>query len=294
MAKKPKQTKTPKESSPSAPKGVPSSWSLLRSTLSFIYLHKKKLAGVLAVFLVLYLLMVRASSNFDIGANSQLISNELGDNPAVNNLLLTGILLGSGGSSETGASSISTFLLFIIGSLAVIWAIRHLEAGKKFRVRDSYYKGMYPLIPFLLVVFLISIQLVPFAIGGLLYSSSEISGFITSSLERLLFVSAWIGLGLLSVYWLANSLMSIYAVTLPDIYPLQALRSTKQVVKGRRWSIFLKIFALGIFLLLIGGTLLFMIVITAPVVAVLAYDLFVAGALLITHVYLFKLYKSLL
>lgn len=273
---------------------VPSSFSLLRSSLGFFYLHKQKLIGVAAVFLVLYLLMIRSGSTFDLDATDELISDELGTNELVNKAVLTGILLGSGGSSESGIGSLSAFLLLVLGSLAFIWAIRHLEAGKTFRTRDAYYKGMYPLIPFILVVFLISLQLIPFVVGGFLYATAEVNGLISSLIERVVFVSAWIALGLLSVYWLANSLMGVYAVTLPDIYPLQALRSTKQVVKGRRWSIFLKMAMGAIFLGVISSLILLLAVMALPAIAVYVYDVLLVLALLFTHIYLFKLYKSLI
>ncbi len=289
-----KIAETPEKIVEEISEGVPSSFVLLGRSVTFLFKHMKKLFGVFLVMYVLYFLFVRAGSTFDIESYDQLISDELGDNDLVNNVLLTGILIGSGGNSDASVSSISSFLLLVMGSLAFIWAIRHLTAGKKFLIRDAYYKVMYPLIPFVIILFVITVQLVPFVVGGFLYSTAEINGLITSGIERTLFVSGWIALGLLSVYWLSNSIMSIYATTLPDIYPMQALRSTKKVVKGRRWSIFIKVFMLGVFLLLFGGSLLFMIVAFFPSVAVYFYDIMAVFALLFAHIYLFKLYRSLL
>jgi hypothetical protein len=289
-----KIAETPEKIVEEISEGVPSSFVLLAQSVTFLFKHMKKLLGISLVMYLLYLLLIRAGSTFDIESYDQLISDELGDSELVNKALLTGILIGSGGSSETSASGVSGFLLFIVGSLAFIWGIRHLTAGKKFRIRDAYYKGMYPLIPFMLVIFVITIQLIPFVVGGFLYSTAEINGLITSGIERTLFVSGWIAMGLLSVYWLSNSVMSVYAVTLPDIYPLQALRSTKKVVKGRRWSIFIKVFMLGIFLLLFSGSLLFLFVALFPAIAVYIYDIMAVFTLLFAHIYLFKLYRSLL
>lgn len=274
--------------------GVPSSFVLLGRSVTFFFKHMKKLLGIFLVVYVLYLLFIRAGSTFDIDSYDQLVSNELGKNVLVNKALLTSILIGSGGNSETSVSSASSFLLFVLGSLAFIWAIRHLTAGKGFRIRDAFYKGMYPLIPFTLILFVITIQLVPFVVGGFMYLTAEINNIITSGIERTLFVSGWIALGLLSVYWLSNSVMSVYAVTLPGIYPMQALRSTKKVIEGRRWSIFIKVFMLGVFLLLSTGSLLFMFVAFFPSIAVYVYDIMAIFALLFAHIYLFKLYRSLL
>jgi hypothetical protein len=217
---------------------------LLGRTVTFFFKHFKKLFVLSLVMYLVYLVLIRAGSTFDIETYDQLISDELGNNEVLNTALLTGILIGSGGSSETPVSSFAAFLIFVV--------------------------------------------------GGFLYSTAEINILITSGLERTLFVSGWVALGLISVYWIANSLMSIYAVTLPDIYPMQALRSTKEVVKGRRWSVFIKIFMLGVFLLLFAGSMLFISVAAFPSAAVYVYDVLAIFVLLFAHIYLFKLYRSLL
>ncbi len=247
-----------------------------------------------AVFLVLYLVVIRSGSVFDVESANQLISNELGTNELVNKIVLTGVLLTSGGGSEPGVGNLSSFSLIILGSLAFIWTIRHLAAGSSFKIRDAYYRGMYPLVPFVLVVFLISLQMLPFVVGSFLYVTAEVNGLINLLLERVVLVFAWMALGLLSAYWIVNSLMGIYAVTLPNIYPLQALRSTKQIVKGRRWAILAKVLVLAIFLTIASSLVLLLTIMAVPVAAVYVYDALLVLALLFGHIYLFKLYKSLI
>lgn len=271
-----------------------SALSLLRESLGFVFKHKKPLLGVAAVFFVIYLVMIRSSSSFDIDATQQLINNGIGSSGLFSKTLLTGILIGSGASASTGASSLTTFIILIIGSLAFIWAIRHLEAAKQFKIRDAFYNGMYPLIPFLLVLLVISLQLIPFALGGFLYATAEINGIISSVAERVAFIVGWGLLGSLSVYWISNSIIGVYAVTLPGIYPMQALRSTKKIVKSQRWSIILHLLVLSVFLAFITSLVLLGVVILLPVIAVYVYDVLFVLALMFTHVYLFKLYRSLI
>lgn len=272
---------------------LPSSFSLLKGSSRFIYEHKKKLSGVVAVPLVLYLLIVRLGSSFDPSLTSELISQQLGDNELLNNAVLAGVIIGSGGGLQAGANSLIITPLLIMGSLAIIWALRRLVAKKDFHIRDAYYSGMYPLIPFVLIVLLMTAQFIPFAIGGFLYSIADANELIGSLLERGVFIAIWIGLSLLSAYWLANSLMAMYAVTLPDIYPLQALRATKAIIKGRRWLVFRKIFLLALGLLTVFGLTLLLAIFVVPAVAVFVYDALVILALLFGHVYMYKLYRSL-
>lgn len=48
-------------------------------------------------------------------------------------------------------------------------------------------------------------------------------------------------LGLLSVYWLVGSFMALVIVTLPGMYPLQALKTAGDLVVGRRIRILLRL-----------------------------------------------------
>lgn len=278
----------------SAPKKLPSSFYLLGDSFRFLSEHIKILAGITAVYAVLYVVLVRAGSSFDVDGTNELIRDSLGDNDILNNTVLTGTLISSGGSTNSASGGLYSFILLIIGTLAFIWAIRHLMARTKFRIRDAYYKGMYPIIPFVIVLFVISLQLIPFVVGGFLYSTAEINGLISTIFERVLFVILWGGLAALSAYWLANSLMAIYAVTLPDIYPMQALRSTKQVVKTRRWTVLSRMLVLVIFLALIALSVLLLTVFIAPNVAVYVYDFLAITGLLFANIYMFKLYRSLI
>ncbi len=273
---------------------LPSSLSLLSDSFNFITANIKILSGITAVYAVLYLIFIRAGSSFDVEGTNEIIRDSLGDNAILNKTVLTGTLISSGGGSSSSTGGPYSFILLVIGTLAFVWAIRHLMAGKKFKIRDTFYSGMYPLIPFVIVLFIISMQLIPFVVGGFLYSTAELNGLISTLLERVLFIILWIALSSLSAYWLANSLMAIYAVTLPDIYPMQALRSTKQVIKGRRWNVLSRILILILFLALVAVCVLLITVSLVPVIAVYIYDLLMILGLLFANIYMFKLYRSLI
>ena len=80
------------------------------------------------------------------------------------------VLVGSAGNGSSQTAGAYQLFLAIIASLAVIWALRQVLAGASPRIRDAYYRGMYPLIPFILVLLVIGLQLIPLLIGSTLYS----------------------------------------------------------------------------------------------------------------------------
>ena len=273
---------------------LPSAITLISESLKFIYKNRKILAGVTAIYAILYLIFIRAGSKFDINGTSQLVSDSLGDNAILNKTVLTGTLISSGGGSGTSTTGLYSFILLIVGTLAFIWTIRHLTAGKTFHIRDAYYKGMYPIIPFTIIIFIISLELIPFVVGGFLYSTAEMNSLISTLAERLFFISLWLVFSSLSAYWLANSLIALYAVTLPDIYPIEALRSTKEVIKGRRWNVLSRILLLILFMAIVSMCILLIAVSLIPVAAVYIYDILMIAGLLFVNVYMFKLYRSLI
>lgn len=94
-------------------------------------------------------------------------------------------------------------------------------------MRDSYYKGMYPLVPFMLVLLVIGLQLIPLVFGNLIYSSVLQNGLAITVIEKVIWLFLFLMLALLSGYMMISSLFSLYIVTLPDMTPLRALRSAR-------------------------------------------------------------------
>jgi len=91
------------------------------------------------------------------------------------------LLGGSAGGSES--ASVIQSVLIVLMSLVIIWALRQLLAGKKFSVKEAYYNSMFPLIPFILVILVIIVQLLPITLGAglvaLIVSALSSSGLAT-------------------------------------------------------------------------------------------------------------------
>ena len=204
------------------------------------------------------------------------------------------ILLGSAGSATNSTGSTYQFILALIGSLAMIWALRQVLAGNKIRIRDPYYRGIYPLVPFLLVLIVIGLQLIPLLIGSTLYSLVINNGIAVYAIEKFLWALLYGLLALLSLYMLSSSLFALYIVTLPDMTPMKALRSARELVRYRRWTVLRKVFAMPVVLLIMAAIIMLPVIIFATAIAQWTFFILTMAALLAVHSYMYTLYRELL
>ncbi len=280
-----------------ATKPIPKARRIFVSAYKHIIQNKRLFLGIIAVQIIFTLIFVSGFSVFSGGfQDTKSIVEQLTGNQSV---LLTGITLlgvlvtsGSGGTSDV--ANLYGLLLLLFNGLAIIWSLRQTHAKQKPRLKNAYYKGMYPIVPFMLVLFVILLQLVPLIIGNLLYSIVISNGIAVTGLEQIIWLLLFIGLALLSLYMITSSIFALYIVTLPDVTPMQALRSARQLVLNRRMLVVRKLLFLPIALLLFLITIMLPIIIYASVIAQGVF--FVLGnlGLLIAHAYLYELYRKLL
>jgi hypothetical protein len=204
-------------------------------------------------------------------------------------------LLGSAGSSGSSqaAGGYQIFLGIII-SLAIIWALRHVMSGHKIRIRDAFYLGMYPLIPFILIFLLIILQLVPLIGGAAIYSLITQNGIAVGFLENFFCAVAFALLAFASLFMLTSSLFGLYVATLPDMTPIKALRSAKQLVKHRRLRVLIKILALPVFLVIIVSVIMLPLILWVTWSAEWVFFLLKMFALIAINAYMYILYRELL
>ena len=89
---------------------------------------------------------------------------------------------------------------------------------------------MYPLIPFILVLLVCCLQLLPLIIGSSLYSLVVSNGIAVQPIEKFVWALLFASLALLSLYMITSSLFALYISTLPDMTPMKALRSARELV----------------------------------------------------------------
>lgn len=208
---------------------------------------------------------------------------------------LFGIVVSSSGGSDPAASLYQTVLLIIM-SLAYIWLLRHAweKGSKKVTARQAFYKGMYPLIPFMLITAVMSLQMLPMAVGSIVYNMVIVSGLAIGALEKTLWFILIGLLILLSIYMLTSSLFALYIVTLPDMTPIKALRSARELVRYRRWTVMRKVLFLPVVLLVLAVVITLPFIAFFPAAAQWVFFVETIVALPIFHSYMYGLYRDLL
>ncbi len=76
--------------------------------------------------------------------------------------------------------------------------------------------------------------------------------------------------------------------------PMQALRSARELVRFRRWSIMRKLILLPILTILVGAIIIIPLIIINPLLAEWVFYILSLAALPLAHSYLYQLYRKLL
>lgn len=284
-----KTPKQPKNDAPQKPQKLVNSWILLRQTWMELSSFWRTLVGITLVYVVLYFVLVMGL-NITSGLTVAIDTGQSRFGQAINSIATSINDVYAQAQSDT--TVLVQMLLFVIASLALIWALRKLQALKKITIRDSYYQGSAQIIPVLLVSVVLLLTLIPAVIGSSIFSvvlqtaSVGLEIVIVSVVAGLLLLGSLV---LFTIFWPAY-----YIASLPQTRPMQALKSAKVITKKRRLSIMRKFFVLGLVLIVCG--LLFVLPIAIIVPSLAQYALYVAlfASFLYAQVYLYELYRSLL
>jgi hypothetical protein len=268
------------------------SFRLLKESLDILKLHWKPFAGIIAVYALLTILLVKG---FDITSNLGTAKDTLSSNGTgelATGAALFSYLLGGSGETKGPSSALFQVILTVITSLAIIWALRQAYAKNIIKVRESFYKGMYPLIPYVLVGLVIILQLLPMAAGLFLYNI--VLTVTSTGIELFAWAALLFFLTVLSLYMLSSSLFALYVVSLPDMPPLQALRSASELVRYRRWSVLRKLLFLPFALVVIGAVIMIPFILWLTPIAGLVFFGMSMTFLAVAHSYMYRLYRELI
>lgn len=275
---------------------VLTSWQATKETLKFIKKSWKKLFWISIVYMVLYFVFVKGTEKANLDDINQYIDEILGEdsNGVIRSITLAGVVLGGSQSQASETNSLYGMLITLIFIMAVIWGVRRLNNNEPFKIRDAFYFGSQSMVTFILVSGIIAIQLVPFALGSFLYETAKQQSIIAYFWEEAIFIGVWALGSLLSAYWLAVSLNALFVVTLPNMYPLQALREAKGLVQYRRWVVFRRMIAFPIAMIIIGLILLILVAYLMPSLTVFVFEILKAFGVVFLIVYLYKIYRSMI
>ncbi len=300
---KPRKLKVPKYKSFTLQKKIerspdqtlPSAFKLLLQTFGVFKKHWKLVALFLVVFASINLVVAQSAASPDDIDNLKTTFHELskGDWSQLGASAALLVMLGTGSSQGSAATSYQ-LVWMAMGSLAFIWLLRELYADNTPRIRDTFYKGMYPLVPFLLVLLVMGLQLLPAVVGGTVFSTLVSNGIAATFAEQVAWGTVCLLISFVSLYWLSSSVFALYIACLPNMTPLSALRSARALVEDRRSIVLRKVLFLPFALFIIGAIIMTPLILVAPWGAVVMFFILNSAGLLVLHGYFYRLYRALL
>jgi hypothetical protein len=250
--------------------------------------------SIIVIYLILELILVQGLSLVTSGSTFSSTKNLLSgaSNLASTSASLFLLLVGNG--TGNSSSSAYQFILLLFISLVLIWAFRQHYLGTATRIRDAFYQGMAPFVPFFLVLLTVGLELVPATIGVILYTAVTSNGIASTGVEHILWAIIMIILIIVSCYFIAGSIFALYIVTLRDMQPVQALKMANKLVRGRRLRIMTKLIFIPIAVFIIMAIVMVPFLLFAVKIAPVAFFIVTALMVAVLHGYLYGLYRELL
>ena len=162
------------------------------------------------------------------------------------------------------------------------------------QIKQAIYFGPAQVVPFLLILGLILLQLLPAFVVADFGSHLRNTGVLDTNWEHLGAVAVIVfSLGL-SIYWAMSGLFSLIIVSIPKTYPWQAWMAGFNLLHGRRPYLFKHFIFLILSVIILAGLVCLPFVYLIPRYVIYILFLTVLLAYLIIQIYLFFLYKALL
>lgn len=278
-----------------------SSWATARRAIGSLWQQGEFFVGLAVVYLLLDLLFVQSLAQFDISKikialnmTDSMHPNILSQTFGVYSSLFT---KAATGSNDAGGAY--HFFIVTLISLVTIYALRHIYSTKAKRVKPldlklSIYQSTGQLVPFLLVMGIMAVQLLPLIaavyLTMIMVSGSIIIGASQQAVAALIVVI----ISVLTAFWIARTIIALYIVTLPDMQPMEAFGKAKELVNGRRFSVGRKILALPVGLFVAAAIIVVPCLLLWGPLAQWVFFMLTGFGVIVVHAYLYTLYRELL
>ncbi|MEP6710239.1 MAG: hypothetical protein ABJA64_00795 [Candidatus Saccharibacteria bacterium] len=227
---------------------LPGYWAFTNHVRRTLWRHKKIMTYLVVTYGLLSAIFVGLASQDTYSTLSDtlqatsgdIFQGNLGEVGKAGLLLLTG-LTGSFNTTPTEAQQIYAVIFGLLAWLTTVWLLRGLLAGQKPKLRDGIYNAGAPIITTFLVLMVLAIQLLPLALATIVFSAAVSSGFIEDGVAAMALTIGALLLVTLSLYWVTSTLIALVVVTLPGMYPMQAIKTAGDLVVGRRLRLLLRL-----------------------------------------------------
>lgn len=227
---------------------LPGYFQFGKEVFALLWRHRKTFGLLFVIYVVLSAYFVGLASQDTYSQLSDLLKQTGGDvfqgkwgDIGEASLLFISTVTGSIRDTPTEAQQIYAAILGILVWLTTVWLLRAVLAGRKLKLRDAIYNSGAPIFSTFLVGLVLLIQLIPFAIALFAYAAAQNTGIFQSGVEAMAFWAVLGSLTLLSIYWGVSTVIALVIVTLPGMYPMEALRVAGDLVVGRRLRIMLRV-----------------------------------------------------
>lgn len=227
---------------------LPGYWSFTNYVRSVLWQHRKLfvLLALLYGLLTMAFVGMASQDNYQVIQKALTEASDSSFEGGLNQVAESGILLLSGimgtfSSPLTEAQQILAILFGLLTWMTTIWLLRSLLSGQTPKLRDGLYNSTAPLVSSFLVFGVLMIQLIPIAFATLIFFTGMSTEFFGGGAASMMVSAGIFLLTTLSIYWVSSTLIALVIVTLPGMYPFQALRTAGDLVVGRRIRILLRI-----------------------------------------------------
>jgi hypothetical protein len=155
----------------------------------------------------------------------------------------------SGPSQAGSVEQVYLGFTTLLAWLATVWFLRETLAGHAPRARDAVYNSGSPVVPTLILFFVLLLQFIPVGLLAIAYAGLTSVGLATSGFGAMMFGITALLVTSLVLYWASATFIALVIVTLPGMYPLKALKAAGDLVVGIRLVVMYRL----LWLLLLTG-----------------------------------------
>lgn len=240
---------------------VPGYWALTAQTVRMIWRHRRTFFSLALWYGVLVIVLMGLTSQDVYQQLKQLMQEGQEQGVISQAAAIVSLFWGAVVSSLPGANGdvsqqLIGMMLFLIVWLTTVWLTRAIMAGGRPKMRDGLYAAGAPVVALMALTLVLAIQLLPAAIGIIVYGALDGVGVLAETPMLMLAGGVMILLVVLSLYWVTATLFAMVIVGLPGMYPLEALRMAGDVVIGRRIRILLRLMWLVVMILLLWAVVI--------------------------------------
>ena len=228
-----------------------------------LWAHRKIFILLALVYAVLTALMVGIASQDTYSTLKDTLNATSGDFLAgawgevgKAGLLFVSALTSRFSQTLSEVQQVYAVLITLLAWLTSVWLLRNILAGHKVKLRDGLYSAGSPILATFIVALLLMVQLLPIALALIGYVAASASGLLAGGVEAMLFWFAAGLLAVLSLYWVTSTFFALVIVTLPGMYPFQAIKTAGELVIGRRLRILLRLLWMAAGILIIWGLIM--------------------------------------